>query len=203
MSIEILLAFVLASTLIELTPGPNMAYLALISLGEGRRAGFLTVTGIALGLAVIGTISALGLAGIVSGSPLAYEILRWSGVAFLLYLAFDAWKSGETEAAEHTASSHFRRGLITNLLNPKAALFFITVIPAFLPQRADDVSANLVLVAIYVAVATVIHGAIVLLAGALTPYLTDPARATRMRRTMAVLLACVAIWFGLSTANSA
>lgn len=201
MSIENLLAFLLASTLIELTPGPNMGYLALVSLGEGRRAGLMTVAGIALGLATIGSASALGLAGIVSNSAIAYEALRWGGIAFLLYLAFDAWGSVETETADHTSAAHFRRGLVTNLLNPKAALFFVTAIPAFLPRGEEDLSANLVLVAVYVAVATVIHGGIVLLAGSLAPYLTDPERSRRLRRILAVLLACVAVWFGFSTAR--
>ncbi|MAY63585.1 MAG: lysine transporter LysE [Rhizobiales bacterium] len=201
MAIENLLAFLLAATIIELTPGPNMGYLALVSLGEGRRAGLMTVAGIALGLAAIGTASALGLAGIISNSPLAYETLRWGGIAFLLYLAFDAWRSVETETADHTSAAHFRRGLVTNLLNPKAALFFITAIPAFLPRREEDLSANLLLVAVYVAVATIIHGGIVLLAGSLAPYLTDPERSRILRRLLALLLAGVAIWFGWSTAQ--
>ncbi|MBG18977.1 MAG: lysine transporter LysE [Rhizobiales bacterium] len=201
MSFENLLAFLLASTIIEITPGPNMGYLAVVSLGEGRRAGFLTVLGIALGLATIGTASAMGLAGIVANSPLAYEVLRWSGVAFMLYLAFDAWRSGDEEAIEHSSAAHFRRGLVTNLLNPKAAIFFITVIPAFLPEGVENLAANLLLVSIYVAVATIIHGGIVLLAGSLAPFLTDPERSRRIRRVLAILLACVAIWFGFSTAN--
>ncbi|TDH34451.1 LysE family translocator [Pseudohoeflea suaedae] len=201
MSLETLLAFVLASSIIEITPGPNMGYLAVVSLGEGRRAGFLTVLGIALGLATIGTASAMGLAGIVSNSPLAYEFLRWSGVIFMLYLAYDAWRSGNEEEVRHSSVAHFRRGLVTNLLNPKAAIFFLTVIPAFLPGEVENLAANLLLVAIYVAVATVIHGGIVLLADSLAPFLTDPQRSLRIRRLLAVLLACVAIWFGFSTAN--
>ena len=68
-----LLSFALASTLIELTPGPNMTYLALVSASEGRRVGFATVARIALGLAVIGLAAALGVAELINASPLAYE----------------------------------------------------------------------------------------------------------------------------------
>ena len=200
LSLQTLATFALASALIEVTPGPNMAYLALISASEGRRAGFLTVAGIALGLGTIGVAAALGLAGIVAGSPLVYEILRWAGILFLFYLAFDAWRGADGAEAEGEAKrAHFTRGLVTNLLNPKAALFFITVIPAFIPETGPTLAANLILVALYVAVATLIHAAIVVAAGAATPLLADERRAMLLRRVFAVLLAAVAVWFFFAT----
>lgn len=200
LSLQTLATFTLASMLIEVTPGPNMAYLALISASEGRRAGFLTVAGIALGLGTIGVAAALGLAGIVAGSPLIYEVLRWAGLLFLLYLAFDAWRGADGEAAPGNGNrAHFTRGLVTNLLNPKAALFFITVIPAFSPDTGPTLATDLVLVAIYVAVATLIHAAIVVAAGAATPLLADERRAAVLRRVFAVLLALVAAWFFYAT----
>lgn len=200
LSLQTLAAFTLASALIEVTPGPNMAYLALISASEGRRAGFLTVAGIALGLGTIGTAAALGLTGIVTGSPLVYEVLRWAGLLFLLYLAVDAWRGADGEAAPGDGRrAHFTRGLVTNLLNPKAALFFITVIPAFSPDSGPSLATDLVLVAIYVAVATLIHAAIVVAAGTATPFLADERRATLLRRVFALLLAAVAVWFFYAT----
>jgi threonine/homoserine/homoserine lactone efflux protein len=200
LSLQTLAAFTLASALIEVTPGPNMAYLALISASQGRRAGFLTVAGIALGLTTIGLAAVFGLAGIVTGSPLVYEILRWAGLLFLLYLAVDAWRGADGEATpEDGYRAHFTRGLVTNLLNPKAALFFITVIPAFSPETGPTLATDLVLVAIYVAVATLIHAGIVVAAGAATPLLADERRATLLRRVFAVLLALVAVWFFYAT----
>jgi len=124
-SIPTLLSFMLASFLIELTPGPNMTYLALVAASDGRKAGFATVTGVALGLTVIGLLAAFGVAELVQASRLAYDVLRWGGVLFLFYLAWDGWRqSAEPVAApEHEGLvRYFTRGLVTNILNPKAAV---------------------------------------------------------------------------------
>lgn len=198
-----LLSFMLASLLIELTPGPNMTWLAIVSAAEGRKAGFAAVAGVALGLAVIGTAGALGAAGLIAASPAAYEILRWAGVLFLFYLALEGWfKGAESEGtAESGYRGYFLRGLVTNLLNPKAALFYISVLPAFiLPERAA-MPQTLSLTAVYVLVATLVHAAIAALAGTLEPVLNDPERECIVRRVLSALLAAVAIWFALTTAR--
>jgi threonine/homoserine/homoserine lactone efflux protein len=88
-SFETLASFALMSFVIELTPGPNMAYIAVLSAGQGRRAGYAATLGIALGLLVIGLAAAFGLAALISSSRLFYEVLRWGGVAYLLWLAWD------------------------------------------------------------------------------------------------------------------
>ena len=203
MTLEILLAFALTSFLIELTPGPNMTYLAIVSLGEGRSKGFATVVGVAMGLGIIGILAAFGLASYIAENPMLYQVLRWGGVAFLLYLAWDGWC--QTAAVEkpknETLARYFQRGLITNLLNPKAALFYISVLPSFFVLEAaiSPLYQALLLTFIYVFVATVIHIAIVVLAGSLKPYLTNPTWEQRVRRLLSALLACVAVWFAFST----
>lgn len=196
-----LLSFALTSFIIELTPGPNMAYLAMVAAGEGRRPGFATVAGVALGLALLGLAAAAGLSELIGRSPVLYQALRWAGVLFLLYLAYDAWRDGAPEAGPRDRSSlfYFRRGLVTNLLNPKAGLFYVTVLPTFVDPGRPLMAQNIALVILYVAVATVIHAAIVALAGALEPVLTDVGRERRARRVMALLLAGVALWFGWMT----
>ncbi|MCV0394208.1 MAG: LysE family translocator [Rhizobiaceae bacterium] len=197
-----LLSFALTSLLIELTPGPNMTYLALVSASEGRRAGFATVAGVALGLAIIGLVAALGVAEIIQASNLLYEGLRWAGVLFLLYLAWDGWRGGgDVVETGEGDGRHFLRGLTTNLLNPKAAAFYIAVLPAFVTAQTDVRLQTLALTAIYVTVATAIHAAIVTAAGSLEPWLNDPRRERLARRSLSVLLAVVAIWFGWSTAR--
>lgn len=192
-----ILGFTLTSALIELTPGPNMAYLALIAATEGRRPGYAAVAGIALGLAVMGLAAALGLALVLQTQPLAYQALRWAGVAYLLFLAWDGWRDA-AEAAEHapvgsTLALYFRRGLITNLLNPKAAIFYVAVLPEFLGAAAG-VAEPLLLSAIYVAVATAIHAGIVTAAGSAQVWLDDPARTRMVRRGLALALVGVAVW---------
>ncbi|MGL5010530.1 MAG: LysE family translocator, partial [Paracoccaceae bacterium] len=87
MDLTAITAFTVAAVAIELTPGPNMVWLAIVAATDGRRAGYAAVAGVALGLAVIGVAAAYGLAALVAGSPVAYQVLRWAGVAYLLWLA--------------------------------------------------------------------------------------------------------------------
>lgn len=199
----LLAPFLLTSLLIELTPGPNMTYLALVSASEGRRAGFATVAGIALGLSIIGLIAAFGVTELIQASPLAYEILRWCGVAFLLYLAWEGWTGGtDVVAADgQTQGRYFVRGLVTNLLNPKAGVFYVSVLPTFIDPVQPAASQAVILTLAYVAVATGIHLAIVVLAGALEPLLNDPQREKIARRFLSALLALVAVWFAWTTAR--
>ncbi len=198
-----LLSFALASLLIELTPGPNMTYLALVAASDGRRAGLATVAGVALGLTIVGAIAAVGVAEIVQASDVLYEGLRWAGVVFLLYLAWEGWSSGPgtASARDGERGRYFRRGLVTNLLNPKAAVFYVAVLPTFIEPGRPPLPQTAMLTAVYVAVATAVHGAIVGLAGTLEPVLNDPRRERIARRALSAALAVVALWFGWSTAR--
>ena len=80
--------FLMTALMIELTPGPNMTYLAVVSLGEGKRAGLFAVAGVALGLLISGLVAALGLAAVISESPFLFQLLRWGGVFYLIWLAY-------------------------------------------------------------------------------------------------------------------
>ena len=201
-----LLAFALTSLIIEITPGPNMAYLGALSLSQGIRAGLAAVAGIALGLSVYGLAAALGLSAVIDNSRFLYEALRWAGVAYLFWLAWEAWaaerESSSTADAPHTISPRaaFRRGLITNLLNPKAAVFYVAMLPDFIQIGHGSVATQtLTLSAIYVGVATAIHLTIVVLASRMRPLIEIPHKRRNIRRALAVLLAVIAIWFAFST----
>lgn len=202
MDLSALPAFVLTALLIELTPGPNMAWLALLAATEGRRAGFAAVAGVALGLSIVGLLAALGLAALLQAQPVLYQALRWAGCLYLLWIAIDTWRGAETpEAAAGPGASgwtQMRRGLVTNLLNPKAAVFYITVLPGFLPPGAmfADVS---VLSLAYVAVATGVHAALVIAAGTATGWLAHGPRVRITRRLMAAALVAVALWLFFRT----
>ncbi|MBE0702461.1 MAG: LysE family translocator [Afipia sp.] len=203
-----LAGFLLTALVIEMTPGPNMAYLATLSLSQGVRAGLAAVTGVALGLSVYGVAAALGLSAIIDNSPLLYAVLRWGGVAYLLWLAWEGWAS-EAETSPGTADDlnarpwiAFRRGLITNLLNPKAAVFYVTVLPDFVQLGKGSAAAQtLMLSTIYVGVATAVHLVIVFLAGRLQGVIATPDKRRTIRRILALLLAAIAIWFAFSTAR--
>lgn len=193
-----LIAFVLTSFIIEMTPGPNMAYLAVLGASRGRIVGFCAVLGVALGLALLGIAVGLGGGSLILNNRLAYEILRWAGALYLCWLAYDSWKECRQpiEAAPVSQSKilHFRRGLVTNLLNPKAALFFIAVVPEFVAGPAPSLRELAVLISIYVAVATFVHGLIVLLAGTLQAFLAAPQRREMAGIVFAVVLFLVAVW---------
>jgi threonine/homoserine/homoserine lactone efflux protein len=201
-----LLAFALTSFVIEITPGPNMAYLGALSLSQGVRVGLAAVAGIALGLSVYGLAATLGLSAVIDNSKFLYETLRWAGVAYLLWLAWDAWAAerGTSPAADGHRTiapwTAFRRGLITNLLNPKAAVFYVAVLPDFIRIGNGSITVQtLMLSAIYVAIATAIHLTIVLLASRMQSMIETPDKRRNIRRALAVLLAVIAIWFALST----
>jgi threonine/homoserine/homoserine lactone efflux protein len=189
--------FALTSLLIELTPGPNMAWLALLAATEGRNKGYAAVAGVALGLAVLGAVAGLGLAAVLQTSPVAYQTLRWAGIAYLTWLALEEWR-GADDAEDHAEAGsglwqYFTKGLITNLLNPKAALFYIAVLPGFLVPT-DGVWDAMALSAIYVVVATLVHAGIVTAAGTAQGWLARPSRVVPARRAMAVALLGVVAW---------
>ena len=204
-----LLVFALTALIIEITPGPNMTYLAALSLSSGMRTGFAAVAGIAIGLATYGIVAALGLAAVIDNSPLLYGLLRWGGVAYLLWLAWETWSSERETSPDATAGPDgepwiaFRRGLVTNLLNPKAAVFYIAVLPEFVRSGADTVmSQTLALSAVYVTVATIIHSGIVALAGSLQSKIATPDNRRTVRRLLALALVVIAIWFALTTGHA-
>jgi threonine/homoserine/homoserine lactone efflux protein len=206
MDLTTLAAFAATSVAIELTPGPNMVWLAIVAASDGRRAGLAAVAGVALGLGIVGVAAAFGLAAIIAESPVAYQVLRWAGVAYLLWLAWDGWR-GADEAPEHAAlgsslGKYFSRGLVNNLLNPKAFVFYIAVLPGFLPAFATlqaGLTDTLILSAVYVTAATIIHAGIVVLAGTARDWLTVAGRAVVMRRALALALVGVAVWMAWKT----
>ena len=199
------LEFILTVLLLELTPGPNMAYLATLTLDRGRRAGLLATAGVAAGLSVHAIVAAFGLGVLISQAPLIYDLLRWTGVAYLLYLAWETWQSNAKERPEMAAaasSSPFWRGFFSNLFNPKSILFFISVVPGFI-QYESSASSLLAqaarLGAIYIAIATTIHASIVLLASQLRPLLISGERQKSVRRILSFALVLVAAWLAWST----
>jgi threonine/homoserine/homoserine lactone efflux protein len=201
-----LLAFALTALIIEITPGPNMTYLAALSLSGGMRTGFAAVAGIAIGLFTYGIVAAFGLAAVIDNSPLLYGLLRWGGVAYLLWLAWQSWSSERETSPDATDGPDgepwiaFRRGLITNLLNPKAAVFYVAVLPEFIRPGAGSVmSQTLALSAVYVTIATVIHSGIVALAGSLQSMVAASNSRRMVRRLLALALVIIAVWFALAT----
>ncbi len=196
------LEFLAASLLIELTPGPNMAWLALLGASRGRLAALAAVAGVALGLSVAGTAAAFGVSALIGTTPWLFRGLRWAGSLYLLYLAWDSWRASTAPPDtkfEEPLLRYFSQGLLSNMLNPKAYLVFAAVLPQFIDPAQPLLAQLITLTALYVGVATAVHAAIALLAGSSTRFFADPVWSRRLGRVFAVLLAAVAIWFFFAT----
>lgn len=132
-----LLLFAGAALLMVLTPGPNMLYLLSRSLCQGRRAGVISLFGVACGFLVHMFAAALGLTALFLAVPFAYECLKWVGALYLLYLAYQAVKPGARSPFEtkdlpiDPPRKLFAMGFITNVLNPKLAVFYLSILPQF------------------------------------------------------------------------
>ena len=128
---RLLPAFLIAVALVELTPGPNMGYLAVLSASRGRGAGLAAVAGVTLGLCVYMLAAVTGITEILAAYPALLHGLRWAGVAYIVWLALETWRGDAEVSPGHAGPRRGRarryvwRGFIANLLNPKAALFYL------------------------------------------------------------------------------
>jgi threonine/homoserine/homoserine lactone efflux protein len=189
-------SFLITALIIELTPGPNMVWLALLVATSGRRAGFLAVCGITTGLALIGIAAALGFAEVFAATPWVRVALRWAGTSYLLYLAWQAWRgANETNVEKPSDMRHFRRGFLINILNAKAALFYLAVLPTFIAPESAPVRQALILTLAYVLIATLIHLVIVVFADHAQIWLGETSRGKNVRRGFALMLVAIALWF--------
>lgn len=160
----VLPAFALAMVLIELTPGPNLAWLALLGAGQGRRIGLLAVAGITVGLVFWLMVALFGLTRTPLHSLLGLEILRWVGAAYLVWLAWDALRpgTGVGPTGQPSGGRAFLRGLAANLLNPKAAIFYLALLPGFIRPAAGPLLLQiLILGGLHIAISIAIHSAAV------------------------------------------
>lgn len=159
---EVLPVFALTMALIELTPGPNLAYLALLAAARGRGAGLRAVAGVTAGLSAWLLFTLFGLARTPLFSTGGLEVLRWVGAAYMVWLAWDAVRPMAASAVAHTHDRPFIRGLIANLLNPKAAIFYLALLPGFIKPWAGPVSLQiLILGGIHIAISVTVHSAVV------------------------------------------
>jgi threonine/homoserine/homoserine lactone efflux protein len=191
--------FLIASLFIELTPGPNMAYLAAVGLRQGRRAGYFAVVGIGLGHVVVGVITSIGLSQLIIQVPSLYTALRWSGVVYLCYLAWEAWQNADDQGGDVAQSGrdYMVKGFVTNILNPKLYIFYISVLPTFVDLKSNIATQIATLTMIYVFTATAVHFSIVAAAGVLQPFFVEGKIRTYSAKLFALALLMIAGWVAL------
>lgn len=196
------LAFLGAMALVELTPGPNMGWLTALAAQQGRRVGFMAVAGITLGLGAQLILAATGFSAFIANNELVYEILRWAGIGFMLYLAVEAWReTGEASPGNAKSLEGFRRGFIANLLNPKALVFYIAVVTQFagFDGKMPSAAAILMLGSIHILISVLVHSGLVLAGAAFGQKLSDYRQSVPVRAVFALSLVGIAIWLAFST----
>ncbi|WP_119458908.1 LysE family translocator [Rhodospirillaceae bacterium SYSU D60014] len=166
-----LLVFLMATTAICITPGPDMLYILANGLTKGPAAGFTAACGMALGMVCHTAAVALGLSALLATVPLAFEIVRYVGAAYLLWLAVKSFREPAIQVgAVETAAAPLRRifwqALATNLLNPKIALFYLAFLPQFASPANGSVAGQLLMLGVlFVIVGLLVDSVIGVLSG--------------------------------------
>jgi threonine/homoserine/homoserine lactone efflux protein len=181
--------FALLTVGFVLTPGPNMIYLISRTLCQGIRAGLISYAGLVIGSLFYLACAAFGITALLFAIPMAYDALRFAGAMYLAYLAWQAIRPGARSPFElrHLEQDSPRRlflmGLLTNLLNPKQALFYLALLPQFIDENQGQVFQQfLTLGFIQIFISFIGNGLIMLAAGAIARFLTDKPRWLRAQR---------------------
>jgi len=190
-----LVTFILAASLLVVLPGPDSLLVVRSIMLKGRRAAVTTTAGVLSGLAVWVAAAALGLAALLHASHVGYTALRIVGAVYLVTLGVQALRSAQRPAASvdrdrgpGVLGVGYRAGLVTNLLNPKIGVFFVTFLPGFVPAGAPVGPTSLLLGAVFVAEGALYFTVLILLAERLTGVLRRPVVRRRMDRLAGVVL---------------
>lgn len=187
--------FATACLALTMTPGPDMLLIASRSASQGRGSGFATIAGIQAGTYCHAIAAAFGLSQLFLVVPLAYDLVRYAGAAYLLYLAWKTFRSSAMPLSPTTGlprspiAAMFRQGLLTNLLNPKMALFVLALFPQFVRPEHGTVALQIMLLATVLnLIGLVVNGIVILTASRLGRALSGW---SRFKRAPQILLGTV------------
>ncbi|MDT5390260.1 MAG: homoserine/homoserine lactone efflux protein [Mycobacterium sp.] len=204
MAWEVWLTFIGAAVLIAVSPGAGAIQSMATGLTYGVRRGYWSILGLELGLMLQLTLVALGLGAIVTGSIVAFNVVKWVGVAYLLYLAVRQWRTATRDLREQLDTSADRgrtalvvRGFLVNATNPKGLVFFLAVVPQFVVPTAPLLPQYLAIGATMVAVDFVVMGLYTGLAVRLLRWMHTPRQQTVVNRTFSGLFATAAVVLSL------
>jgi threonine/homoserine/homoserine lactone efflux protein len=194
-------AFGLIALGMVLTPGPNMVYLISRSICQGPAAGLVSLGGVALGFVVYMLCAAFGITAIVLAVPYAYDALRLAGAAYLLYLAWQAVRPGGRspfqvrDLPRDGLRRLFLMGLVTNLLNPKIAVLYLSLLPQFVdPAKGSVLGQSLALGTAQIVISVTVNALIALAAGSIAAFLAGrPMWLAVQRWLMGTVLAALAV----------
>lgn len=206
MGLDTLLTFILASTILSFAPGPDNIFVLTQSALHGKKTGILITLGLCTGLCVHTFAVALGIAAIFMLSVTAFTMLKFIGAAYLVYLAWLAFKaSAATIDTEQTPIlSHwalYRRGIIMNITNPKVAIFFLAFLPQFADSQSSSLSTQLMLLGlVFIIVALLVFCFIATIAGVISAWLKhSPSAQKIMNRIAGLVFLGLALKLAVST----
>jgi threonine/homoserine/homoserine lactone efflux protein len=196
-----LIAFAIVTAGMVLTPGPNMIYLVSRSISQGRLAGLISLGGVVLGFVVYMLCAAFGITALVFAVPYAYDALRFAGAAYLLYIAWQTVKPGGRSPFQVHALPQdgprklFAMGFVTNLLNPKIAMFYLSLLPQFIdPALGSVLHQSLLLGLLHISISITLNSMIAITAGSISLFLLSrPAWLVAQRWLMGSVLAGFAL----------
>ena len=180
-----LFTYLVASVLLTLAPGPDILFVITQGISHGKRPAVLTALGLCSGIIVHTTAAALGVSAIFYSSALAFQILKYAGAAYLLFLAWKTIRrrgglSQSANAPRLRGATLFRRGFIMNVLNPKVSLFFLAFLPQFVHVEAGSIPLQMMLLGfVFMLQAIVIFSTVGICAGAVGRYLFSQPRLVR------------------------
>jgi len=196
-----LLTFAAIALGMVLTPGPNMVYLISRSICQGRAAGLTSLGGVAMGFVVYMLCAALGITALVLAVPYAYDAVRFVGALYLLWLAWEAVRPGGRspfqvkDLPKDSPSKLFLMGFLTNLLNPKIAVMYLSLLPQFInPANGSILGQAVVLGTVQIVISVLVNAMIAISAASIAVFLTQrPTFALVQRWAMGTVLAGLAI----------
>lgn len=189
---SVALTFAPVAVILCLTPGPATALVIRSSLRGGWRRAILTVMGNSLGILAWGVASVLGISALVAASEVAFTVLKVGGAAILLYLGVQSWRrrgrQAGSEAPAAPSRSAFSDGLVSSFANPKLAIFFVALLPQFIPEGTAVLPATLLMVGMTVALDVVWFSVLALLVGRARRAFTEGPWQRRMERITGTVL---------------
>lgn len=194
-------AFLLASFVLAVTPGPGVVYIVTRSIVQGRRSGLMSVGGVVLGNLGNALAASLGLAALFAVSSLAFAVIKYAGAFYLVYLGVQMLRSAPVENSSALPAAEplgrvFRDGFIVALFNPKTTIFFAAFLPQFLSADASLLLQSMMLGALFVVIASITDSAYALAAGKIASAL----RGGRVRRIGRYLGGSVFVGLGIFAA---
>jgi threonine/homoserine/homoserine lactone efflux protein len=200
--LDSLALYAVACVLLVLTPGPNLMYLISRTLCQGRAAGIVSLAGTTSGLLFYAVAAAFGLTAVFVAVPVLFDIVRWAGAAYLLWLAWDAVRPrgggglfARRDLPTVAPAVLYRTGILTSILNPKVALFYLALFPQFVdPARGSVLLQSLLLAAVQIVIAAIGDLLFVLAAARVARWLAErPAWLTAQRWVLGGVFGAIAV----------